>query len=162
MARTRQRQSGRIRSTTVGTNRTATIGANDTTTIRGNRTENVAGDESVTVVKSRSHTVNGAKDDVWVTDGDRSVNVLKGNHTRDVKLLDKVEADNEEIHARYDVHVTGDRKIQVKQGDTTATFEGGNVVLEAAGHVRVHHKSTTLLIDDAGQGHASMPTPSSR
>jgi type VI secretion system secreted protein VgrG len=142
---------GANQSTTVGANRTATIGANDATTVGGDRTENVAGNESVTVVKSRSHTVNGAKDDVWVTDGDRSVNVLKGNHTRDVKLLDKLEADNEEIHARYDVHVTGDRKVQVKQGDTTATFEGGNVELEAAGHVRIHHKSTTVLIDEAGK-----------
>ena len=142
---------GANQSTTVGANRTATIGANDATTVGGDRTENVAGNESVTVVKSRSHTVNGAKDDVWVTDGDRSVNVLKGNHTRDVKLLDKLEADNEEIHARYDVHVTGDRKVQVRQGDTTATFEGGNVELEAAGHVRIHHKSTTVLIDEAGK-----------
>ena len=142
---------GANQATSTGASRSATIGANDSTTIAGDRTENVAGNESVIVVKSRSHTVNGEKDDLWITDGDRSVNVLKGNHTREVKLLDKVEADNEEIHARYDVHVTGDRKIQVRQGETTATFEGGNVELEAAGRVRVHHKNTTVLIDDAGK-----------
>ena len=65
--------------------------------------------------------------------GDRTVNIDTGNHSTNVKLLTKLETDNYEAHARYDVHLTGDRKIQVKQGDTTATFEAGNVELEAAG-----------------------------
>ncbi len=142
---------GANQTSSIGANRTATVAANDTQTIGGDRTEDVAGEEEVTIEKSRSHTVKGEKDEVHVTDGDRTVNVYKGNHTRNVKLLDKVETDNEEIHARYDVHVIGDRKVQVKQGDTTATFEGGNVEVEAAGHVRIHHKNTTVLIDESGK-----------
>ena len=67
-----------------------------------------------------------------------------------MKLLTKLETDNYEAHARYDVHLTGDRKIQVKQGDTVATFEAGNVELEAAGHVMVHHAGTTVYIDASG------------
>jgi uncharacterized protein (DUF2345 family) len=86
-----------------------------------------------------------------VADGDRTVDVDTGNHTTNVKLLTKLETDNYEAHARYDVHVTGDRKIQIKQGDTTATFEAGNVELEAAGHVKIHHGGTTVLIDQSGK-----------
>jgi len=142
---------GANQTSSIGANRTATIAANDTTTVGGNRTEEVAKDESVTVVGARSHTVKGKSDETHVTDGDWTVNTDKGNSTRNTKLLDKVEADNVEIHGRYDIHATGDRKVQVKQGDTTATFEGGNVDVEAAGHVRIHHKNTTVEINESGK-----------
>ncbi len=62
-----------------------------------------------------------------------------------------LETDNDEAHARYDVHLTGDRKIQLVQGAIRATFEAGNMELEAAGHVKVHHGGMTILIDEAGK-----------
>lgn len=127
-------------------------------TTEGEKLEHVVGrvrvmhddTQEVTVAKGRSHTVTTGGDSLHVADGDRTVSVDTGNHTTNVKLLTKLETDNYEAHARYDVHVAGDRKIELKQGSTTATFEGGNVELDAAGHVRIHHKGTTILIEESG------------
>jgi hypothetical protein len=108
--------------------------------------------EDVVIATGRTHLIADGGDSLEVAKGDRTVNIDTGNHTTNVKLLTKLETDNYEAHARYDVHLTGDRKIQVKQGDTTATSEAGNVELEAAGHVKVHHAGTTILIDESGAG----------
>ncbi len=107
--------------------------------------------QDVVVAMGRTHTITSGGDSLHVAAGDRTVNVDTGNHTTNVKLLTKLETDAYEAHARYDVHVTGDRKIELKQGATLATFEGGNVELEAAGHVKIHHKGTTILVDEAGK-----------
>ncbi len=135
----------------IGASRTATVGADDSTTVSGNRSEAVETKEDVTVKKGRTHTVEEGNDVLNVTKSDREVNVPTGNHTRNVKLLDKTESDNQELHARYDIHVTGDRKVEVRQGDTVATFEANNLEVHAAGHVLVQHKSTRVLIDEAGK-----------
>ena len=107
--------------------------------------------EDVVIASGRTHSIAAGGDSLDVAKGDRTVNVDTGNHTTNVKLLTKLETDNYEAHARYDVHLTGDRKIQLVQGATSATFEAGNVELEAAGHVKVHHGGTTILIDEAGK-----------
>ena len=107
--------------------------------------------EDVVIATGRTHSIAAGGDSLDVAKGDRTVNVDTGNHSTNVKLLTNLETDNYQAHARYDVHVTGDRMIQMKQGATTATFSGGNVELEAAGHVQVHHSGTTVLIDEAGK-----------
>ena len=107
--------------------------------------------EDAVIGTGRTHFIAAGGDKLEVAAGDRVVNVDTGNHATNVKLLTSIETDNYEAHARYDVHLTGDRKIQVKQGATVATFEAGNVELEAAGHVMVHHAGTTVLIDAGGK-----------
>ncbi|HEY2516465.1 MAG TPA: type VI secretion system tip protein TssI/VgrG, partial [Polyangiaceae bacterium] len=139
---------GADQTSSVGANRTASIAANDTTRVKGDRTEDVTGAESVTVTKERSHVVRGASDEIHVTDGDRTVTVYKGNHTRNVKLLDKTESDNAEIHARFDVHVTGDRKIEVKQGNAVATMEEEHLVVQVPQHVVIDCPSGVAVFKD--------------
>lgn len=125
----------------------------------GEKLEHIAGrvrvfydaTEAAVVATGRVHSITAGGDLLHVASGDRTVNIDTGNHSTNVKLLTKLETDNYEAHARYDVHVTGDRKIELKQGATTATFEAGNLEIEAAGHVKVHHSGTTILIDESGK-----------
>lgn len=142
---------GANQTSTVGANRTATVGGNDTTIVGADRTKQVGGNEVVEIAKSRAVTIKGDSDELHVTDGDKTETIDKGNYTRQTKLEDAVEADTVRVHARKEAFVTGDQKVQVKQGDTTATFEGGNVELDAAGHVVLRHKSTTVEIADGGK-----------
>jgi type VI secretion system secreted protein VgrG len=136
---------------TVGAERTVTVGASETISVTKERHETVGATEDVTIAKGRAHTVQEGGDALHLPKGDRTITLDDGNHVTSVAHTTSLETDDATTHARKTINVTGDDKIVVTQGQTTATMEAGNVDLVAAGRVRLTHKGTSILVDDAGK-----------
>jgi type VI secretion system secreted protein VgrG len=158
-------------SNSIDCNHSETVQGNQTLTVHHNRNKtvektetNIINDKRFTQVKphdrlevngtsetiingTQSHTVNagngGAGAQTEKIAQNRDVHV-GGNDTLDVGANKK-----DTIGAIYGIH--GGPKIQLLQGGTTFTFEGGHVDLNAAGYIEIKHGSGIIKIEDSGK-----------
>jgi uncharacterized protein (DUF2345 family) len=90
-------------------------------------------------------------DALCLPNGDRTVDIEAGNHTTNVKLLTKLDTKDAKTHASNELELVGDVKTVIKQGGTTATFEGGHLEVTTAAYFKLTHNSTTITIEDGGK-----------
>jgi type VI secretion system secreted protein VgrG len=156
---------------TVDGNQTESVGGNQTLTVQHNRNKtvektetNVINDSRFTQVKpndflevnglsetivngTHTHTVNagngGAGAQAIAIEQNRTVNV--GADDTLTVALNKTDT----IVGNYTIQ--GGPKIEVLQGGTTFTMEGGHVELTAAGYIQLHHGSGSIKIEDSGK-----------
>jgi type VI secretion system secreted protein VgrG len=114
-------------------------------------------DMTVEIENALSTTVKAGAETHVVQQGDRSVEVSKGNETHTVKgtrALDVTGDETHTNHAKFTQSVTGDHAHTVNGNYTLKV--GGNLVIEVTGSVSI--KAGTSFASEAGTTHASKAT----
>jgi type VI secretion system secreted protein VgrG len=114
-------------------------------------------DMTVEIENALSTTVKAGAETHVVQQGDRSVEVSKGNETHTVKGTRSLDVTGDETHtnhAKFTQSVTGDHAHTVNGNYTLKV--GGNLVIEVTGSVSI--KAGTSFASEAGTTHASKAT----
>jgi len=149
---------GANQSYSIGANQSFSVGANQSISVGANRTVDVKGDESIHIKNSRhenvddgeSVTVKGGRSHIVATKDD-ALRVGAGNRSVVVALTNKLDAKDVKTHASNELELAGDVKTTVKQGATTAIFEGGHLEIVTAAYFKLTHNSTVVTIEDGGK-----------
>jgi type VI secretion system secreted protein VgrG len=139
---------GANQSTAVGANQSVAVGADQAVTVGAKRTVTVKKSEEITVSQGRTATIKDKDDSLTVTDGDWTVGVSTGNHTRTVKLTDKTTSKDFEADASNSVTISGDVKVFVHQKGAACTMEGEKVTIQAPDTIVINCASGAAFIKD--------------
>ncbi len=158
-------------SNSIDCNQTESVGGDQSLSVTGNRTKTVEKKETNTINAERHTTVkpldeltvNGRRETVVNGTHTHTVNAGNGgagdqtvtignNRTVDVGVNDTLGVGgnkSDSIVGNYTIN--GGPKVQVNQGGTALTFEGGHVELAAASYVLLTHGSGAVKIEDSGK-----------
>ncbi len=140
---------GGDQSLTVSGNRTKTVEKKETNTVNGERHTTVKPLDKLTVNGTMSTTVAGAE--TVKVSVDQTVRIV--NHrTTTVTVNDSLRVGaNKTDTIRGEYIVVGGPKVQLNQGGTSLTFEGGHAALSAASYIEFKHGSGSIRIEDSGK-----------
>ncbi|MFO0609803.1 MAG: type VI secretion system tip protein TssI/VgrG, partial [Polyangiales bacterium] len=144
-------------SESVGGDQSLSVSGNRTKTVQKKETNTVNGERHTTVKPLDKLTVNGTMDTAVTGDEEVEVSVdqtvqIARHRTTTITVDDSLDVGgNKDDTVRGEYVVIGGTKVQVNQGGTSLTFEGGHAALSAASYIELKHGSGSIRIEDSGK-----------
>ena len=136
-------------STKVKAAQSISVGAGRSVSVGGDESISVGGKRTTTVTKKNTVTVN---DEHEFTAKLKVTETFKDDHSLTITGAQDIKIEKKKTeHVTQSYELTTDEKFNLTQGETTLTFEGNAVTLDAKGPVTVKRGPATVTIDDAGK-----------